>query len=194
MGRREGDDGQIASWKVPKGKTNAEACAFPSFSSGTTGLPKAVMIAHRNVIAQSLQIQQITPTTHKNVLAVLPLFHITGLVHGMHLPVLLNAEVIMLPAFTMPAMLQTIQDHRIEEVLLVPPIIIRLVRDPVVDRYDLRCVKRFSSGAAPVSDKILQLLRKKFPGTGFKQGYGITESCSCLTAHAPSHYDFRYAH
>lgn len=77
---------------------------------------------------------------------------------------------------------------------MVPPLLIRLVRDPIVEKYDLRCVRRFSSGAAPVSDEVLALLEAKFPGTGFKQGYGMTESCSCITAHPPSaQHDFRHA-
>lgn len=77
---------------------------------------------------------------------------------------------------------------------VVPPLLIRLVRDPIVDMYDLRCIRRFSSGAAPVSDEVLSLLASKFPGTGFKQGYGMTESCSCITAHPPTaQHDFKRA-
>lgn len=108
---------------------------------------------------------------------------IAGIVHAMHLPVAINAEVVMLPAFSMRAMLETIVAYQIRELLLVPPLIIKLVRDAVVDEYDLRCVKRFSSGAAPTSDEILALLETRFPGTGLKQGYGMTESCSCITGH-----------
>ena len=152
------------------------------------------MIAHQNVIAQCHQIMQITPSDHKRVLAVLPSFHITGLVHALHLPLLINAEVIMLPAFTMKSMLDTVVEYQIKELLLVPPILIRMVRDPIVDEYDLSFLQRFSSGAAPLSEEIIQLLAKKFPQTGFKQGYGMTESCSCITAHPPWLYDYKYAH
>lgn len=152
------------------------------------------MISHANVLAQCLQIAQITPSSHRKILAVLPAFHITGLVHALHLPILLNAEVYMLSSFTMPSMLSTVQKYQIGELLLVPPILIRLVRDPVVEEYDLSCVKLFSSGAAPLSEEIIQLLKKKFPGTGFKQGYGMTESCSCITAHPPEKYDYEHAH
>jgi 4-coumarate--CoA ligase len=150
------------------------------------------MISHQNVIAQCLQMLTITPKLER-VLAVLPLFHITGLVHILHLPILFNAQVIMLPSFSMPTMLSAVVNYKIKELLLVPPLLIRLVRDPIVNEYDLSHVERFSSGAAPLSAEILELLKRKFPNTGFKQGYGMTESCSCITGHPPEFYSYEYA-
>lgn len=100
----------------------------------------------------------------------------------------------MLSSFSMESMLSTVQEYQIKELLLVPPILIRMVRDPIVDDYDLSCIERFSSGAAPLSEEIIQLLEKKFPNTGFKQGYGMTESCSCITAHPPDLYSYKHAH
>lgn len=70
----------------------------------------------------------------------------------------------------MKDLLDTVVKHQLRELLLVPPILIRLVRDPLVDKYDLSCLRRFSTGAAPLAEEILQLLKKKFPRTEFKQG------------------------
>jgi 4-coumarate--CoA ligase len=137
--------------------------------------------------------RQMLPDTLRRILAVLPSFYITGLIYLMHTPVLINANVYMLPAFTMESMLEAVQEYKLEEMTLVPPILICMVRDAkTLDKYDLSSVRRFSSGAAPLSAEILDLLKQRFPGTGFMQGYGMTESCSSLTCHTPEHYDYKY--
>jgi len=123
----------------------------------------------------------------------LTIFTVTGVIKIMTLPLLINAEVVILPSFTMKSLLDTIVRYQIAEVQFVPPIIIRLVRDPLVTKYDLSCIKRFASGAAPISEEVLHLLQEKFPGRGFKQGYGMTESTGCITTHPLDKHGFEYA-
>lgn len=118
---------------------------------------------------------------------------VTGLVKYCSVPVFLNQELVIVPQFSMETMLKTISDYQISELVLVPPLVIRLVNDPIVDKYDLSCVKRISCGAAPLSEQVTQQLQQKFPNTGFKQGYGMTESCSCITSHSPQYYSYDYA-
>lgn len=65
-------------------------------------------------------------------------------------PIFMNGEAVMLPSYFLKAMLQAIVDFQVEELLLVPPIILRLAKNPLIDQYNLSCVKRWTSGAAPV--------------------------------------------
>ncbi|OAX82649.1 hypothetical protein ACJ72_02995 [Emergomyces africanus] len=193
MGKSYGEQGQIQPYTIPAGNTNKDICGFLNFSSGTTGLPKAVMLSHHNVIAQCLQMKAITPYGPKTFLGALPLFHITGLIRFCNNPIHQNDEVILLPQFTMELTLKSIVEYKITELILVPPIVIRFIQDKIVDQYDLSSVKRISCGAAPLSKEIVQLLAKRFPDAGFRQGYGMTESCGCLTSHSPKYYGYEYA-
>lgn len=98
----------------------------------------------------------------------------------------------MLPSFTMKEMLNTTVKYRIKELLLVPPILIRLVRDPIVDQYDLSHLRRFLTGAAPISEEIIQLLQKKFPQTNFRQGELLRDRSANILRGLPTTYRLRY--
>lgn len=77
-----------------------------------------------------------------------------------------------------------------------PPtaILIRLINEPLVPKYNLKHIKQFNTGAAPLSPEVIQKLAGKFPGVGIKQGWGMTESTSCITSTPPELLHYRYAH
>ncbi|KAG5655233.1 hypothetical protein KAF25_001986 [Fusarium avenaceum] len=191
IGRSYGAGGQVPMFRIPTGETN-DVCGYLNFSSGTTGLPKAVMLSHRNIIAQCLQLADVAGPDKKRFLACLPLFHISGLVRFIHWPIASNDECIMLPQFTMENLLTSIVKFRITDLTLVPSIVLRLINDSIVDKYDLTSVKVIACGAAPVGPEVIQRLHDKMPWTGFRQSYGMTESCCCLSTHPPEFYDYKY--
>lgn len=91
----------------------------------------------------------------------------------------------------MPSMISAISEFKLTDMILVPPIVIRLVHDLIVDNYDLSSVKRIVCGAAPLSNQIIQLLAQKLPHWGFGQACGMTE-CFSIAHHPPEFYDFKY--
>ncbi|KAH8168586.1 AMP-binding enzyme domain-containing protein [Sarocladium implicatum] len=174
----------VHEWK-PETRAD-EICAFLCFSSGTTGKPKAVRISHTNVISQLRQVQMITrPGKSNTVLGVLPFYHITGLVHLLHLPFLLNQNIVVVNKFDMKSMLDAITRFRCNELWLVPPLLIRLLNDPFVYAYDLSHVEQFDTGAAPLSQEVIKKLSKRFPKVAIRQSWGMTESTSVLTTTPP---------
>ncbi|PNP85367.1 hypothetical protein FNYG_01196 [Fusarium nygamai] len=172
------------SWE-PK-YSESSPCAFLSWSSGTTGKPKAVQISHANVISQLRQISALTPPNRRRtVLGVLPFYHITGLVHVLHLPIVLEQQMVIMAKFDMREMMETIVRFKCDELWLVPPLLIRLLNDKSAQGYDLSFVKQFNTGAAPLADQVIAQLARKFPNVAVRQAWGMTETTSCLTVTPP---------
>lgn len=69
-----------------------------------------------------------------------------------------------------------------------------MVNDPLVGQCNLHHVAQFNTGAAPLSPEIIQKLAKKFPTAGIKQGWGMTESTSCITSTPSKFLSPRFAH
>ena len=152
-----------------------DVVALP-YSSGTTGLPKGVMLTHRNLVANLVQIDAIEAPDLAAFAGVLPFFHIYGLVVIMNFGLFRGATIVTLPRFELEAFLRVLQQWPIALAHVAPPIVVALAKHPSVDRYDLSRVKWLFSGAAPLGAELTDTVERRL-NVRVRQGYGMTE-CS----------------
>jgi acyl-CoA synthetase (AMP-forming)/AMP-acid ligase II len=166
----------IASGPPPVTAVSPDDVVALPYSSGTTGLPKGVMLTHGNVVANLLQSAAALPLEGEDVvIAVLPFFHIYGLQVILHGGLRAGATLVVLPRFDLETFLRAIQQHRATWAFVVPPIALALAKHPAVDGYDLSSLKQVLSGAAPLSADLARAVTKRL-GCRMLQGYGMTET------------------
>jgi acyl-CoA synthetase (AMP-forming)/AMP-acid ligase II len=150
------------------------------YSSGTTGLPKGVMLTHRNLVANIAQTNGLHDYVHVPIddddvlLGLLPFFHIYGMTVIMLASLYAGATIVTMPRFDLEQLLQLRQHYGITYAHVVPPIILALAKHPIVDRYDLSGLRGLMSGAAPLGAAVAGLAHKRL-GCDVMQGYGMTE-------------------
>jgi 4-coumarate--CoA ligase len=145
------------------------------YSSGTTGLPKGVMLCHANLVAnveQTLAVATIEPG--EVTPAFLPFFHIYGMVPVMNGYLARGACLATMPRFDLALCLDLIQRHRARNLWIVPPVAIALAKHPLVGEYDLSSLQQITSGAAPLGGEITEAVRERL-GCLAVQAYGMTE-------------------
>jgi acyl-CoA synthetase (AMP-forming)/AMP-acid ligase II len=146
------------------------------YSSGTTGIPKGVMLTHHNLVANFVQSAAAMCVEEDDVLlGVLPFFHIYGMTVIMNFALYLGATVVTLPRFDLEQCLSTIQKYGVTAANVVPPIVLALAKHPLVDKYQLGSLRFLLSGAAPLTEHLAAAAAARL-GCRVMQGYGLTET------------------
>ena len=156
--------------------TPTEDVAALPYSSGTSGLPKGVMLTHRNLVANLLQLgatQQITED--QIVSAILPFFHIYGLQTIMNQALLGGATLVTMNRFRLEPFVDAVARYRISRLYAVPPMIVALAKWPGRLADSFTSVEHVLSAAAPLDQEVARSCEARI-GCPIKQGYGLTET------------------
>jgi len=174
-------DAMATQHKADAPTAGPDDLAVLPYTSGTTGLPKGCMHTHRtimhNVIAGALWGDG---TSESVSLAVVPMFHITGMLYGLHLPIYLGSCAVIMPRWDRDLAGRLISHYRVNSWTMVPTMIIDLLGSPNVANYDLTSLAYIGGGGAAMPQAVAENLWQKF-GLRFVEGYGLTETA------APSH-------
>ncbi|MGB9802639.1 AMP-binding protein [Desulfofundulus sp.] len=154
--------------------------ALLQYSSGVTGIPKGAMITHANMLSNTICSALWLKADNGIHLAVLPLFHVTGLIHCLNMPLYTAGTIILLARYDTETVLRAIEKYRCSHWVSIATMNVAVVNYPKVRKYDLTSLKACVSGGAPVPLEVFKKF-KDITGLGLVEGYGLSETVSQVT-------------
>jgi long-chain acyl-CoA synthetase len=162
--------------------------AVLQYTGGTTGVPKAAMLTHGNITANTMQAGMWFATgaaakTDVRALAILPFYHVFSMTVMMNLPLYLGGEIIMLPKFDPKETLKTITEKK-PSIFAGVPTLYKVLSKEIIDnpgKYNTSSLDVCISGAAPLPPETAAEF-KKLTGVDLLEGYGLSESSAAALA------------
>ncbi|MCW2861297.1 MAG: AMP-dependent synthetase and ligase [Actinoallomurus sp.] len=172
-----------AAWsdRVPEELDEAGEVFVQLYSSGTTGLPKGVMLTHDNFTELLPLVDTLWDLKPESVdMVAMPMYHIAGCTLAVAAVYAGIPGVIMREPDPV-AIAKAIEAHRVTHVFLVPVLLLFMQQIPQVAEADLSSLRLLLYGASPISDEVLRGAMRLLPGTDFMQVYGLTETTGAIT-------------
>lgn len=156
------------------------------YTSGTTSLPKGVMLTHNDfTVYVTNAVEMIDGTPRGTALLCAPLYHIAGATNVMT-SLFSGRRLVVLRQFEATAWLDTVQRERVTHAFVVPTMLKQIVDHPHFAEYDLTSLENLSYGGAPMPLPVIRKAVERFPrSTGFVNAFGQTETTSTLTVLGP---------
>ena len=169
----------VAGEPHPYPDVDENALAAISYTGGTTGTPKGVMLSHRNLLSNALHNLSVTGHAREDRwLHVCPMFHVAG-TSNVFACTWAGAHQVLLPRFEARSVLETIARHRITHTVFVPTMIAMLLEQ--AEGADLSSVRHLQYAASPISPDVQRRLLERLPDCDVAQFYGMTEAAPTVT-------------
>lgn len=154
--------------------TMDDLLALP-YSSGTTGLPKGVMLTHRNLVCNAYQMTACSRLNYDDrMMLFLPFYHIYGTML-MGSGVMAGATAVLMERFEPVECMRLVKEHKISLFYAVPPVLVMLTNWPQLKEHDLSSIRHIMCGAAPLAPEVGRRF-EQMTGVLVLQGYGLTEA------------------
>ena len=162
-----------------------DLCVMP-YTSGTTGQPKGCMHTHRTVMHTTVaSMQWFALQPEMTLLAVAPMFHVTGMQGGMNGPLFIGNTMVLLPRWDREVAAQCVERYKVASWTAIPTMIQDFFLNPNIDKYDLSSIRRLSGGGAAMPAAVAQRLAKV--GITYVEGYGLTETIAATHINPADH-------